>query len=169
MKNVNFDVAAFDSALAVIVNSEAAIRDAVNVWGPEVISAITGGNNIVHANKLAGAFTGIRKARVIAILKRFLPYDFDGETDQFTTKTKNKKLADKKAEAFTNFLQSGATFWELMEEKKAADKKPVDNLAKLKKAAAAAAADGIDFDTMLAVITLAIREAAAAEEMAEAA
>ena len=168
MKNV-IDVVAFDSALNVIRASEAAIRDALNTWGPQVVAAIIEGDNIVHANKLSGAFTGIRKARVIAILKRFLPYDLDKETDQFTKKSTNKRLNEKKIEAFNVFLQSGATFWELMEEKKAADKKPVDNLAKLKKAAAAAAADGIDFDTMLAVITLAIQEAAAAEAMAEAA
>ena len=165
------NVEAFNSTLEVIRTSEAAIKNALNSCGPEAVSAILAGDNIVHVNNLVNVFTGVRKARVISVLKRFIPYVFDKESEQFTTKDKNAKLGEKKAAAFDTFMASEQTFYDLINEIKKADKvdKPVDHAGKIKKDVMAAVEAGFTLEDIMALVRVAVLEAPAADPVAAAA
>ena len=148
MKNV----VEFETACALIETSGNVIREQSNIWAPIVIEAVLAGDNISHVNKFIGAFKGIQADRVITIVKRFVPFEFDKETNKFTTKNPNAKPVAKKVRNFTDWIESGVTFWELIETKKAADKKPVDHTAALTKACVNGLNDGMTADEIMAII-----------------
>ena len=157
------NVQAFKDAMQVIITSEASIRLAADEWFEPVVSGVLAGDNVQHVNQFIGAYSGIRQQRVIAIVKRYLPYVFDKDTNLFTKKDTNKHIVARKLEAFEAFVNSPGTCWELVEAKQDADKKPVDFAKKLAKDTAGALEQGLTIDGILAIVQAAAAAAHAAE------
>jgi hypothetical protein len=160
------NVQGYETALNNIRTSEAAIRDAVNEWAPLGISGVHAGDNIAQVNNLINAFDGIRRSRIVAIVKRFLPYTFDTDMDVFTKKDTKEPVIKRKTDAYLAFLDSGETFWSLVDEVKKADKKPVDLVKLLTKATAKAVEGGMTIEGIIAIVQAAAAAQAAAELLA---
>ncbi len=161
------NVAGFESAVDIIRSSEAAIRDAANEWAPLVIAGLYAGDNVAHINAFCNAFTGVRKTRVTNVVKGLLPYKYDNDTQTFVSKDKNAAVVKRKVAKFEAFLameqQNQVTFWELVEEVKKGDKKPVDFSKKLTADTLGALEQGLTMDAILSIVQAAAAAAHAAE------
>ena len=159
------DTAGFKAACATLVASEATIRDTLNQWGVAAISGIMAGDNISQINSLVASFSGVRQTRLLAVLKGFVPFKL--EDGVFTVKVKAEKELARKVQAYADFLNSEATLYSLLNDKKEAEKKPVNYAAKLQKAAEAAMSDGgMSAEQVMAIIN-AVVAAEAAQELLE--
>lgn len=170
------DVQGMTSALVLIATNEASIRDALNEWGPAIVSGVYAGDNIAHVNDLVRAFSGVRRSRLIKVLKGFVPYQFDAEADAFTKKLDIKPKLAKIEEAYTSFLASEETLYNLINEQKAKEqdeKSPEEKRAAaqraFQKATVAAVEQGVSLKVLLSILNLAAAEAAAVEPVALAA
>jgi len=161
------NVAAFDTALETIRVSRKAIEDATNTWAPQAISGVYAGDNIAQVNSLIGAFGGVQKTRITGIIKKLLPYQFDKDTEKFTKKETKAAVVARKTEAYSDFIESGETFWTLVDQTKKADAKTVDYAKKITKDVEGALSHGLTVDIVLALVNAAIAHAAAAELLKE--
>ena len=162
------DVQGMESALVAIRTSEAAIRDALNEWGPAIVEGVLAGDNIAQVNNLCNAFTGVRRSRLIRVLKGFVPYTFDAESDAFTKKLEIKPKVAKLEEAFVAFQASDDTLYGLINDQKQKEqdeKSPEEKKAAaqraFQKASVAAVEQGVSLDVLLSILNLAAAEAAA--------
>ena len=113
------DVQGMMTGLNTIRTSEAAVRDSLNEWGPQIIEGVLGGDNIAQVNSLISCFTGVRRTRLIRVVKRMLPYQFDEEAGEFTQKHDSQPKVVRAEKAFVAFMESGETLFNAINEEKA--------------------------------------------------
>jgi hypothetical protein len=160
------DVQGMAAAFVTIKQSEAAVRDTLNVWGPLVIGGVYAGDNIANINNMCSSFEGVRRSRMIKVLKGFVPYEFDAEADAFTKKLDVKPRVAKIEAAFTAFIEGDDTLYGLIndqkrkeQEEKSPEEKRAAAQRAFQKAAVAATEQGVSIDVLLSILHLAAAEA----------
>ena len=113
------DVQGMVSGLELIRNSEAAVRDSLNEWGPQIIEGVLAGDNIAQVNGLLDCFTGVRRTRLVRVVRRFVPFEQDKDTGEFTQKLTQKPRVEKAEKAFVDFMESDTTLYSLINDEKA--------------------------------------------------
>lgn len=163
VKNIN-------SAIATIRDNEKSTVELINSYAPVMIGGAWAGDSINCVNEMVAALKKDRKTNFINAVIKVFPNQYDKDTGKFTKRYDDKKTLAKRAAAFDDFINSGATFYEFMTEKKPkAVEKPIDWRQKLEKVVHGAVNEGgFTLDDVMAVVRLAVRAEMLAQEKAQA-
>ena len=73
------------------------------------VPGVLGGDNIGLINRLLSTLSGSDQKDVAKLLKRFVPYKYDGNTGEFTAKLNSDKRCKAIEDAYTEWLRLGRT------------------------------------------------------------
>ena len=121
-------------AISSIKSAETMAYNQLKPLSRELLSYVVDTGDIAMVNRLLEALRPVMRKEATAYFTHFLPYNYDKATANFSTKIKNKDKREAKLKDMTAFLDiSDNSLYSWKAEKKAAAKKPVDYLAKIKK------------------------------------